>query len=246
MTTIHEVAPDVFRISTWVEPAGIQFAQFLVRDDEPLLFHTGMRGLFAGVRDAVAKLIDPARLRWISFSHFEADECGALNDWLSIAPNATAAWGMVGVIVSLNDFAARPPRPLQHNEILTTGRYRFRYLQTPHVPHCWEAGLMFEETTRTLFCSDLFQQGGDVEAVTESDVVGRHRESLLEYQKSPFLNAIPYTPSTEPMLMRLAALKPTTLATMHGSVFAGDGAQALRDLAAAWKEVLSKVALPPE
>lgn len=244
MTTVSEVAPDVFRISTWVPDAGLEFAQFVVRDDEPLLFHTGMRAMFPAVREAVAKVIDPAKLKWISFSHFEADECGALNEWLGAAPNAQAMCSIVGKIVSVDDFASRPARPLAHGEVVATGRYRFRFLQTPHVPHCWEAGLLFEETKATLFCSDLFQQGGELEPVTHSEIVSRHRDGLVAYQQGPFLNPIPWTPNTEPTLLALAELKPATLATMHGSVFVGDGAASLRDLAVVWKEIYDKVALP--
>ncbi|MGH7864286.1 MAG: MBL fold metallo-hydrolase [Candidatus Binataceae bacterium] len=244
MTTVTEVAPDVFRISTWVPEAGLEFAQFVVRDDEPVLFHTGMRALFPAVREAVAKVIDPATLRWISFSHFEADECGALNEWLAVAPTAQAACSVVGANVSVNDFAARPARGLAHREVIATGRNRFMFLQTPHVPHCWEAGLLFEETHKTLFCSDLFQQGGEREPLTHSEILSRHRDALIPYQQGSFMNPIAYTQNTEPTLRALAALEPTTLATMHGSVYVGDGAAALRDLAAVWKEIYDKVALP--
>jgi Uncharacterized flavoproteins len=236
MTSITEIAPDVFRISTFIPEANLQFAQFLVRDDEPLLFHTGMRALFPFVREAVAKIIPPESIRWISFSHFEADECGALNEWLQIAPNAEAVCSFVGKVVSIDDFALRPARALSSDETFSTGKYSFRYLPTPHVPHCWEAGLLFEETNRTFFCSDLFHQNGEVEPLTESDIIDRCRQTLTEYQQSPLANYIPYTTRTADVLHSLAALKPRTLATMHGSVFVGDGERALHDLAGVFKE----------
>ena len=239
MTQITEVAPDLYRISTYVQEINLQFSQFLVRDDEPLLFHTGLKKLFPLVRDAVATLIEPSRIHWIGFSHFEADECGALHEWQALAPNATAVCSLVGKLVSIDDCAAlRPAHGMTDGEILTTGKYRFRFVQTPHVPHCWEAGLLFEETHRTLLCSDLFHQTGDVEPQTHSDVVGRFRHMLLEYQQGPLANYMPYTTRTEEILRRLVALKPRTLATMHGSVFVGDGERAINDLALAWKEVM--------
>ncbi len=240
MHNVTEVAPDLYRISTFVPQANLQFNQFLVLDDEPLLFHTGMRRLFPSVRDAVARLLDPSTIRWIGFSHFEADECGALREWQTIAPRATAICSVVAKNVSVDDVvAARPARELQDGELVTTGKYRFRFLQTPNVPHCWDAGLLFEETRGTLLCSDLFHQNGDVEPCTSSDVVGRFRQMLLEYQQGAFADYLPYTPHTEQTLKRLAALKPRTLATMHGSTFVGDGERALGDLATAMKEVLA-------
>jgi flavorubredoxin len=148
-TTVHEVAPDLYRIATYVPAANLQFCQFLVKDDEPVLFHTGGRALFPLVREAVARLIDSSTLRWIGFSHFESDECGSLNEWLALAPRAQPVCSVVGALTSVNDFANRPARPLQHDEVLTTGRFRFRFRQTPHVPHCWDAGLLFEETQQT-------------------------------------------------------------------------------------------------
>jgi flavorubredoxin len=232
MTTIDEIAADVFRISTYVPEANLQFAQFLVRDDEPLLFETGMRGLFPLVRDAVATLIDPTSLRWIAFSHFEADECGSLNEWLALAPRAQAAF-------SVDDFAVRPARPLADGETFETGRRRWRFFHTPQVPHCWEAGILFEETDATLFCSDLLHQNGDRPALGGDDVLAVSRESLVEYQQGPFANYLPYTRHTEPTLERLAALGPRTLATMHGSVFRGDGAAALRTLGGIYRDVLA-------
>ena len=235
---VNEIAPDTYRISTYVPEINLQFNQFLVADEETLLYHTGMRGLFPRVLEEVSRVIDPTRLRWVGFSHFESDECGALNDWLQVAPRAQPVCSAVGALVSVNDFSLRPARALADGEALATGRRRFRFLQTPHVPHCWEAGLMFEETEGTLLCSDLFTHGGDVEALTTSDVVGPFREGLVADQQGPLAGAYPYTPQTEKTLNRLAALRPKTLAVMHGSSFVGDGGRALLDLAAAMREVL--------
>ncbi len=239
MSQISEIAADVYKISTFLREANLQFSQFLVRDEEPLLYHTGMRGLFAAIRDSLAKLTDPSGIRWIGFSHFEADECGALREWQQVAPNATAICSTVSKMVSVDDVvAARPARAMVAGEVLETGEYRFRFLQTPHVPHAWDAGHLFEEVNATLLCSDLFHQNGDLEAVTRSDVVGGFKEMLLEYQKGPFANYMPYTKQTEPILNRLAELKPKTIAPMHGSAFMGDGEQAIYDLARVMKEVL--------
>jgi flavorubredoxin len=219
----------------------MQFNQFLVKDDEPLLFHTGFRAIFPDIRDAVATIMDPARLRWIGFSHFEADECGALNEWLAVAPQAQAACSQIGALVSINDFASRPARPLADGEVLATGRRRFRFLRTPHVPHCWEAGVMFEESESTLLCSDLFHHNGDVEPVTESDVVSRAEKTLVDYEANPVkANYMPYTPHTERILHTLAELAPRRLAIMHGSTFVGDGGRALRDLAHVMKAILGR------
>lgn len=239
-TRITEIAPDHYVISIYVREFNLRFNHFLIKDDEPLLFHTGMKQMFPLVRDAVARVINPATLRWISFSHFEADECGALNEWLAIAPQAAPVCGLVGAVVSVNDFAVRPAHVLAHDEILKTGAYRFRYQQTPHVPHNWEAGLLFEEVTRTLLCSDLFTHEGDVEPMTKTDVVDRAKQALLAGKKGPFADPYPYTPLTEPILQGLADLWPARLALMHGSVFVGDGGQALRDLAIVMQEVLGK------
>lgn len=239
MAQITEVAPDLFRMTTFLAPFDLQFSQFLVRDEQPLLFHTGPRALFADVQAAVASLIDVRTLRWIGFSHFEADECGSLPEWQQVAPQADAVCSLVGKLVSVDDcLALRPAKGMADGEVLHTGRYRFQFLATPHVPHCWESGLLFEETQRTLLCSDLFHQGGNGEPVTHSDVVGRCRDVLMEYQQGPLANYLPYGTLTDPTLRRLAALNPQTLATMHGSVFVGDGTQALHDLAQVLREVL--------
>ena len=236
---IDEVAPDLYRISTYVPEINLQFNQFLVRDDEPLLFHTGMRSLFPVVRDEIARVMEPSRIRWIGFSHFESDECGALNDWLQVAPEAEPVCSLVGAMVSVNDFSQRPARAMTDGEVLVTGKYHFRFLHTPHVPHCWEAGMMFEETQSTLLCSDLFTHYGNVEAHTTSDVVGRFRQDLLREQQGPLANAYPYSSQTEDTLRQLASLTPRTLALMHGSTFIGDGKRALDDLATAMREVLA-------
>ena len=239
MANVSEIAPDLFSISTFVKEFDLQFNQFLVRDEEPLLFHTGPRATFAVVRDAVAKLIDPAKVKWIGFSHLEADECGTLREWQQLAPESTAVCSLVGKLVSIDDFmAVRPAKGMKDGEVLTTGKYRFRFLHTPHVPHCWEAGLLFEETQHTLLCSDLFHQNGDVEASTHSDVLDRCRQVLVEYQQGPLANYIPYSTLTVPTLHRLAELQPGTLATMHGSAYIGDGSRALHELARVFKEVI--------
>ena len=228
MARIDEIAPDLFRISIYVPQIDLQFNHFLVRDEEPLLFHTGMRRMFPDVRDAVARVLDPATIRWISWSHFEVDECGALNDWLAIAPRAQAACSQVGVLVNLEDFAARRPRGLTRDEVIDTGRHRFRFIPTPHLPHGWDAGVLFEESDRVLLCSDLLHQIGNVEPVTSNDVVDRYREAFETYQRSPVLmDYVPYTENTRRQLATLAALEPRTLAVMHGSTFVGDGAAAL-------------------
>lgn len=239
MTSISEIASDLYRISTYVPEANLQFNQFLVRDEQPFLFHTGMRSLFAPVKDAVSQLIDPATIRWIGFSHFEADECGSLREWQSLAPGASAACSLVAKLVSVDDVvAARPARPLNDGEVIDTGKYRLRFIRTPHVPHCWDAGLFFEETQATLLCSDLFHQNGDVEPLTSADVVGRFRQTLLDYEKGPFASYMPYTPHTAPILERLSLLKPKAIATMHGSTFVGNGEKAIGDLAVAMEEIL--------
>ncbi len=227
-TKITEVAPDLYRLSTFVrevEPGGLVFNQFLIRGEEPLLFHTGMRALFPLVREAVAKLMSPETLRWISFGHYEADECGSMNEWLAIAPRAQIAHGMTGVGVSLNDQADRAPRVLADGDVLDLGGKRARYLDTPHVPHGWEAGLIYEETTGALLCGDLFTQYGEAPAWTDRDIVGPAiaGEDIARYSA---LN-----PGMGATLRRLAALKPRTLALMHGPAFQGDCEAALIALA---------------
>jgi flavorubredoxin len=244
MASIAEIAPGVHRISILYREINLQFNHFLVVDDEPLLYHTGMRRMFPEVREAVRRVIDPARLRWIGFSHFEVDECGALNDWLRIAPQAQPVAGVVGALVNLTDFADRPPRALQADETFSTGRLRFRYRPTPHLPHGWDAGVLFEETQRVLFCSDLFTHNGDVEPLTSSDILGRTRQSLIGFQAGPLMDYMPYTPNTRVLLEGLAALRPRTLATMHGSSFTGDGSRALIELDGVMKELLGTPSRP--
>jgi len=239
-TRLTEIADDIYSISIYVPEFELRFNHYLVKDDEPLLFHTGMKQMFPLIREKLARVLDPSTIRWISFSHFEADECGALNEWLALAPRAEPVCGLVGALVSVNDYASRPARVLSQDEVLTTGKYRFRLRQTPHVPHNWEASLLFEEATRTLLCSDLFSHGGDVEPVIESDVVGRAKHALVEGQRGAFANAYPYTTLTESILHGLADLQPARLAVMHGSAFVGSGALALRDLAGVMREILSK------
>jgi flavorubredoxin len=207
-------------------PAGFVFNQFLVLGDEPLLFHTGLRKMFGITRDGLSRIIPPERLRWISFGHFEADECGALNEWLAVAPQAQPAQGQIGTSVSVNDFADRPARELQNGETIELGRgKRIRYIDTPHTPHGWDAGVLYEESTRTLLCGDLFTQLGDDAALTERDIVGPAimAEDMFQYS---CLN-----PRMGSTIRGLAELSPRTLALMHGPSFSGDGSAALRALA---------------
>jgi flavorubredoxin len=239
MTQITEIASDIFKISTFIPEANIQFNQFLVRDEEPLLYHTGMRGIFQHVSDAVSKLIDPSAIRWIGFSHFEADECGALGDWQAIAPDATAICSFVSKMVSVDDVVAlRPAKALKDGEMVKTGKFRFKFLQTPHVPHAWDAGHLFEENSATLLCSDLFHQNGDLEPVTTSEIVSRFKDMLIEYQQGPFANYLPFTSKTTQILKRLANLEPKTIAPMHGSTYVGDGKSAIQDLLQVMNDVL--------
>ena len=235
-TNIDEIAPDVYRISTFVPDYHIEFNQFLIKDEQPFLMHTGLRKMFDITRDAVAKIIDPTKLRWIGYSHFEPDECGALNEWLGLASDAQALCSVVGGIVMLNDYADRPARSLNDNEVLEIGNRRLRFLATPHVPHSWDAGLFFEETDRTLLCSDLFFHPQSDAPLIESDIVGRAREAILFGMQSPLANDMPYTPYTVRTMQRLAGLEPSTLALMHGSSFRGNGRRALEDLAEVIRE----------
>jgi len=235
---IDEVATDLYRISLYVPQFDLQFNHFLIRDEEPLLFHTGMRSMFPEMRAAVASLIDPASLRWISWSHFEVDECGALNEWLAVAPKAQFVCGELGAMINVNDFANRPGRGLKPDEILETGRHRYRFIPTPHLPHGWDAGMLFEENERVLLCSDLLHQLGDTEPITTADITGRYRHALETYQAHPVLmDYVPYNDNTKRNLAKLAALKPRTLAAMHGSTFVGDGAAMLTASADVIREV---------
>jgi flavorubredoxin len=238
MVRTTEIAPDVYRIGVFVPEINLEFSHFLVRDEEPLLFHAGLRGMFPVLKEEVARLIDVSKLRHIGFSHFESDECGGLNEWLACAPEAQAVCGLVGALVSVNDFASRPARVMMPEDVLTTGRHRFRFVPTPHVPHGWDAGVLFEETGSTLYCSDLFHQWGHHVPATEDSIIERAREALVVTEAGPFANYLPYTHHTGRILEKLALLKPKTLATMHGSTYHGDGETALRDLAKVMQDVL--------
>jgi len=236
MTRIDEIAPDVFRLSVYVPDIDMQFNHFLVRDDEPLLFHTGLRSMFPPLRDAVATLVDPARLRYVAWSHFESDECGALNDWLRLAPQAEPVCTLVGKLVSVDDFSIRPARGMTADDVLCTGKYRYRFYPSPHIPHGWDAGVLFEETRKTLFCSDLFHHFGDVAPLVSSDLVGPTRQAFQQMQQGPLAGYMPYTRATEGVLRSLAELKPETLAVMHGSSYRGQGDCQLTELAGAIQE----------
>ncbi len=228
-TNVHEVSDGIYRINTPVVfESGNRFSfnQYLVVDDEPLLFHAGLRKMFPLVREAVASVLPPERLRYIAFSHVEADECGSLNQWLATAPESVPLCGAVAAMVSIQDLADRGPRALADNEGLALGKHRVRWFETPHLPHAWECGFLMEEQTRTLLCGDLFTQGGgDLAPITESDILGpseafRHEMDYFSHTKNVRL-----------MLERLASAEPTTLACMHGSAWRGDGAKLLRALA---------------
>jgi flavorubredoxin len=237
-THVDEISPNLYRLSTYIAKIDLQFNQFLVVDDEPLLYHTGMRGLFPQVRDAVTTVLDPARIRWLGFSHFEADECGSLNEWLALAPHAKPVCGQIGALVNINDFTGGRAHVMASGEVLATGRHRFQFLETPQVPHAWDASLLFEETSATLFCSDLFLQNGELSPLTEQDVVETARKSLLAYEAGPLAHPYPYASWTGDTLQMLAGLKPQLLAIMHGSSYRGDGARALRELAAMYAATL--------
>lgn len=233
-TKIDQIADGIYRLSTWVlevaPPAGFTFNQFLIDADEPLLFHTGPRGMFGLVSGAVARVLPIDRLRWITFGHVESDECGSMNEWLAAAPHAEVAHGLIGCLVSLNDLADRAPRALAGDEILDLGGKRVRHIDTPHVPHAWEARVLYEETTGTLLCGDLFTHLGDGPPLTSSDIVGPAMEAEAIFRASCL------APDTTSTMRRLGDLAPRTLALMHGSSFTGDGAKALYDLAAAYEE----------
>lgn len=238
MTTIDEISPDVYRIGLYVPEYNMQFNHFLIKDDEPMLYHAGMRMMFPMLKEAVAKVIEPSKLRWVGFSHFEVDECGALNDWLELAPHAQAVCSEIGAMVNMDDFAIRPARGLSRADVLETGKYRYRFIPTPHLPHGWDAGVLFEENSKTLFCSDLFHQDGNGMALTEHDILGEVRAALRAGQSSPLPDYMPYTHKTKGMLKELADLQPKTLAIMHGSSYRGLCAQALLDLDTIMKEEL--------
>jgi flavorubredoxin len=229
---VHEVADGIYRINTPVMmeggPGGFSFNQYLVVDEDPLLFYTGPRKMFPLVREAVASVVPVARLRYIACSHVEADECGSLNDWLAVAPTSVPLCGTIAALVSINDLADRPARALADGELLSLGRHAVRWFDTPHLPHAWECGFLLEERTKTLLCGDLFTQGGaDLPALTESDILA---------PSEAFRHAVDYfshTKHARAMLERLAATRPATLASMHGSAWRGDVANLLRALAEA-------------
>ena len=239
LASIHEIAPDVFRICEYVPAFDLQFNHFLVRDEEPLLFHAGMKGMFPVLKEAVARVIDPATLRYIAWSHYEADECGALNEWLQLAPRAEPVCSLVGKLVSADDFALRSVRGMTAEEVLPTGRCRFRFLPTPHLPHGWDAALLFEENSRTLFCSDLFHQFGNGTALTTTDLIGPTTAAMKQMQQGPLAGYLPYTPHTRGLLQALADLQPRTLAVMHGSSFHGEVAPLLLDLDGVLREMFT-------
>ena len=230
-TAIDEIADGIHRIHTPVElPGGQRFSfnQYLLVDDEPLLFHTGPRRMFALVREAIAAVMPVERLRHVAFSHTEADECGSLNDWLAVAPNAAPLCSSIAAMVSIGDLADRPPRALADGETLLLGRHTVQWFDTPHVPHGWDCGLLMDTTSGTFFCGDLFTQGGDGDtALTESDILGPS-----EAFRAP-LDYFAHAPQTVATLERLAREQPRTLACMHGSAWQGDGGALLRHLAEA-------------
>jgi flavorubredoxin len=231
-TTTHEIADGIHRISTFIPEVGLPFNQYLVVADEPLLFHTGMRQLFPLVSEAVGRIVDPGTLRHVTFGHFEADESGAMNQWLAVAPNAQVVHGSTGVLVSLNDQADRPPRALADGEVLDLGGKRVRWIDTPHVPHGWDAGLVYEETTGTLFAGDLFTAIGEAPPLSDADIVGPAQTTEDTFR------ATSLTPLTAPTIRRLAELGSSTLALMHGPAFTGDTRAALAALADFYEERL--------
>jgi flavorubredoxin len=226
-TRITEVADGVHQLTTHIAEIDFGFNQYLITGDEPMLFHTGMRGLFPLVSDAVSRVVPIESLRWVSFGHVEADECGAMNEFLAAAPQATVAQGMTGCMVSVSDLADRAPRPLANGEVLDIGGHRMRWIDTPHVPHGWEAGIVFDETTGTLFCGDLFTRWGSYQASTDADILG----PALELDARDDYGSWALRPNSGALVREVAELDVTALAPMHGSSFAGDCQLALRGLA---------------
>ncbi len=236
-TSTHEIADRIYRISTVVPeaaPGGFTFNQFLVDADQPLLFHTGPRRMFPLVSAAIARVLPLERLRWITFGHVESDECGAMNEFLAAAPRAQVAHGEIGCMTSLDDLCDRPPRRLADGEVLDLGGKRVRHIDTPHVPHNWDAGVLFEETTHTLFSGDLFTHLGDGPALTDGDIVG----PALAAEEA--FRATALTPATGPTIRRLAALEPRTLAVMHGSSTQTRCAESLVSLASAYDALVAR------
>lgn len=229
-TTVDEIADGIFRISTPVPPdqmpGGFSFNQYLVRDEHPLLYHTGPRRIFTQVRDAVARVLPVESLAYIGFSHVEADECGTLNDFLALAPQAVPLCGAIAAMVSINDIALRPAKAMADGEVVSLGQHRIRWLATPHLPHGWECCHAYEETTGTLLCGDLFTQPGHANpALTGGDIL----EPSEAFRKQ--MDYYAHSPDTRQQLLRLADLAPKTLACMHGSAWRGDGGLLLHRLA---------------
>ncbi|MCU1354189.1 MAG: fold metallo-hydrolase [Acidimicrobiales bacterium] len=224
-TRRSEVGDGIHQLTTHVPDMDFSFNQYLIAGDEPMLFHTGPRQMFPLVADAVAGVVPLETLRWVGFGHVEADECGSMNQWLAAAPQSTVVQSMTGCMVSLTDLADRPPRPLADGEVLDIGGHRMRWIDTPHVPHAWEAGVIYDETTRTLFCGDLFTQGGAYAPTTTGDIVGPAATA------EDMFRSVSLHPSSGATLRRLAELDLATLALMHGPVFSGDCRAALHDLA---------------
>jgi flavorubredoxin len=236
-SAVDEIASGIYRISTFVPevtPEGFTFNQFLIAADQPLLFHTGPRAMFPLVAEAVATVLPVESVRWITFGHVESDECGSMNMWLAAAPRSRVAFGALGCDVSLNDLCDRPPLALAEGEVIDLGGKRVRQISTPHVPHGWEAQVLFEETTGTLLCGDLFSQTGRGPALTTGDVV--ERAMLAE----GMFHATSLAPHTVQTLQRLGDLNPTTLAIMHGPSYQGDGQRALYDLAAGYEKLIAE------
>ena len=229
-TTVDEIAAGIYRLSTYVPDADFMFNQFLVDGEEPLLFHTGPRRMFPLVSEAIGRVIPIERLRWITFGHIEADESGAMNELLAVAPNAQVAHGRTGVFVSVMDLADREPRPLDDGEVIDTGGHRVRYLSTPHVPHGWDAGVYYDETTGTLLSGDLFTTTGASKPLVSDDLL----EGALAAEETFRSTAL--TPVTAPTIRRLADLRPTTIALMHGPSFSGDARSQLLGLADAYEQ----------
>ncbi|HEY4396733.1 MAG TPA: MBL fold metallo-hydrolase [Acidimicrobiia bacterium] len=236
-TRVDEIAGDIYRLSTLVPevaPGGFSFNQFVVKADEPLLFHCGPRQMFPLVSEAAARIVPLDQFRWITFGHVESDECGSMNEWLAVAPRAEVAHGATGVLVSLNDMCDRQPRILEDGEVIDLGGKRVRHFDTPHVPHNWEARVLHEETTSTLLCGDIGTMMGDGPATIEDDIVPRALET-----EDVFL-ASSMTPALAPTIRKLAELQPSTLAIMHGPSFKGDGAGMLHALADAYAKRLAE------
>jgi flavorubredoxin len=235
-TTLDEVSDGIYRISTLVPdaaPGGFSFNQFLVAADEPLLFHTGPRSMFPAVSDAVSRVMPVSSLRWISFGHVESDECGSMNLWLEAAPHSEVVFNALGCDVSLNDLCDRPPTVLDDGDTLDIGDRRLRLIETPHVPHGWEAQVLFEEATATLLCGDLLSHTGDGPAVTDADVVGSAVEAEVLFGASSL------APGTGEVLRDLAGLRPRTLAIMHGSSYHGDGGAVLNRMAEEYESLIA-------